>query len=264
MTKLCTGPFTSTARLGTHKATPPLNKITLKTEPPIITLLINISSSRPINSQVQSMAPQNRHHNLLRQIEYRSFVKTIEIYHFPHHLFSVSQFEALCNTTVPGFVRRLESTDTLCNYNGSEKNLVPDGDDVPIGFTEETYLWNVFRDQGSALGFRLLDEDRIEWVLFDALIDDVLSNATVDNGVPMFDHVAVLECGDSSRSWKGTVMGNLEHRDWYRGLAAAERPILPLGRVEANRAAHDRIKTHRAQAAQAAQKADANSRESSE
>ncbi|KAL1610730.1 hypothetical protein SLS60_002400 [Paraconiothyrium brasiliense] len=201
------------------------------------------------------MAPLNRHHHPLRQIEYRSFVKTIEVYHFPHHLFSISQFETFCTTTVPGFVRRLESTDTLCNPDGSEKNFVPDGDEVPIGVTEVAYLWNVFRNQGSALGFRLLDEDRIEWMLFDRPIDNVLSNATAANGVPLFDNVAVLERSDPSRSWKGTVNGNLEHRDWYKGLAAAERPIIPLTSVEASRASHDQIKTQLAQAAQGGQNA---------
>jgi hypothetical protein len=196
------------------------------------------------------MAPiRNKNHGDLTQIEYRSFLKPIQLYHYPHHLMAVSQLEEKLSATVPGFIRRLESTDTLCNEDGTEKNEVPDGDEVPIGFTEVAYLYNVFRDKksttstGSALGFRLLDEDSIQWMCFDRPIGEFLSTAKTDEGVRLFDKVAELERGDNTRNWKGTVQGYPEHRHWYEGLSDASRPLLKLSIIEANRTRHDQIKS---------------------
>jgi hypothetical protein len=195
------------------------------------------------------MAPvNNKHHNPLKQIEYRSFIKTIQLYHYPHQLVSISQLELKLSATVPGFIRRLESHDTLCNEDSTEKNYVDEGDEVPVGITEVAYLFNIFRNPGSststgsALGFRLLDEDSIQWMCFDRPIGDFLSTATTDEGVRLFDKVAELDRGDNTRNWKGTVQGFPEHRHWYEGLADASRPILELSIIEANRARHDQIK----------------------
>lgn len=172
-------------------------------------------------------------------------MKTIELYHFPHQLYPISQFETLCKT-IPGFVHRLESTDTLCNEDGSEKNTVPEGDNVPVGFTEAAYLIGVFRDRGSALGFRLLDEDRIEWLCFDRPIQDFLSTARTEDDRLLFDPVARLERGDPAVKWKGKVGGYPEHRQWYDGLKTAVRPVIPLTDVETYRRLLDDIKAREA------------------
>ncbi|KAF2439413.1 hypothetical protein P171DRAFT_448245 [Karstenula rhodostoma CBS 690.94] len=192
--------------------------------------------------------PQNPDHAPLKQIEYRSYLRTIELYHYPHHVLPITQFEEMFAAKTPGFVRRLESKDTLCNNDGSEKNQVPDGDEVPIGFTEVAYLFNVFRyrgrpkSRGSALGFRLLDEDRIEWMCFDRPIHSLLAEATTDGGVRLFDKVADLERADDTKRAKGTVNGWLEHRDWCTGLEIAAKPVLELTIVEESRARLDEDK----------------------
>ncbi|KAF9729478.1 hypothetical protein PMIN06_009388 [Paraphaeosphaeria minitans] len=192
--------------------------------------------------------PQNTYHVPLRQIEYRSYLKAIELYHYPHQVLSVSSFEEMVAARTPGFIRRLESQDTLCEESGEEKNYVPDGDDVPIGFTEVAYLFNVFRDRGSAhvggsaLGFRLLDEDRIEWMCFDRPVGNLLSGATTNEGVHLFEKVADLERGDDIRRLKGTVGGWPEHRQWCNGLENATKPLLKLTTVEKSRSSLDERK----------------------
>lgn len=195
------------------------------------------------------MAPRkNPHHGSLKQIEYRTYQRTIELYHYPHKTLPISRFEEMFAAKTFGFIRRLESHDTLCEKNGSEKNHVPDGDEVPIGVTEVAYLFNIFRNRrsshatGSALGFRLLDEDRIEWMCFDRPIRSLISEATTDDGVHLFEKVADLERSGESRSLKGTVQGWREHRHWCDGLQVATKPVLELTVVEESRARLDEHK----------------------
>ncbi|OAG00167.1 uncharacterized protein CC84DRAFT_362019 [Paraphaeosphaeria sporulosa] len=203
------------------------------------------------------MAPlQNPYHAPLRQIQYRSYLKTIELYHYSHQVLPISRFEEMFAAQTPGFVRRLESRDTLCDKNGQEKNHVPDGDEVPIGFTEVAYLFNIFRNRGSAqasgsaLGFRFLDEDRIEWMCFDRPVDNLLSGATANDGRHLFQKVADLERGDGSTRWKGTVGGWPEHRQWCNALDNATRPLLRLTMVERSRARLDERKARDARNAE--------------
>lgn len=184
----------------------------------------------------------------LKQIEYRTYLRIIELFHYPHHLMPISQFQQLISAQKFGFVRRLESADTLCNDQGEEKNFIPDGDEVPTGFTEVAYLFNVFRRNrkthatGSALGFRLLDEDRIEWMCFDRPIHKLLAEVTTEGGVCLFDKVADLERGENVRKLKGSVKGHPEHRQWFDGLRLATKPFLKFSIVEERRALLDELK----------------------
>lgn len=179
----------------------------------------------------------------LTQIEYRSFLKTIPLLHYEHSHHTIASFEKSLTQDNSGFVCRLESKDPFINEDGSEKLPVPDGDEVPAGFTEVAYLKNIFRDrdpkkkseraQGSALGFRLLDEDRIEWFCFRRDVNDLLKVQT-ERG-PMFDLVGYIERGDPNVNYKGKVGGYPEHSFWYKGLRNAKAPVTPLKLIETNR-----------------------------
>ena len=178
----------------------------------------------------------------LKQIEYRSFLKAISLYHYAHYYFPIAEFEKCLVSENVGFVRRLESTDLFINEDGSEKILVPKDDEVPDGFTEVAYLKNVFRDHGankgrshgSALGFRMLDEDRIEWFCFSGTVDPLLE--TLHNGKEQqFNLVAHIDRGAPGVNYKGKMGGYLEHSLWYESLRGASKPLLALEVVETNR-----------------------------
>ncbi|KAF1976831.1 hypothetical protein BU23DRAFT_596789 [Bimuria novae-zelandiae CBS 107.79] len=177
----------------------------------------------------------------LKQIEYRSFLKPISLYHYPHTQQPIWHFEQALSADDAGYVGRLESPDPFIHADGAEKIHIPPGDEVPEGYTEVAHLPNVFRRgttgraMGCALGFRLLDEDRIEWLCFDRLIEKLLAYLTTAEGMPVFDLVGSIDRGAPGTDYKGKVGGYPEHGYWYEGLQQAVKPVLTLKTVEANR-----------------------------
>ncbi|KAJ4299148.1 hypothetical protein N0V90_004392 [Kalmusia sp. IMI 367209] len=163
----------------------------------------------------------------LRQVQYRSFMTSIMIYHYPHTRVPVRAFEGRLLHKMDGFVSRLESSDTLVTKEGMSKHPIPEDDEIPEGSTEVAYLPNVFRDKGCALGFRFAGRYKIEWMCFKKPIDDLLATTTIDEDL-LFDPVAELPRGPQGRDLKGTVKGHLEHRLWYDGLLKAEKPSMSL------------------------------------
>ena len=178
----------------------------------------------------------------LKQLEYRSYVRTISIFHYAHHFYPISELEKALVDEKLNFVCRLESQDLFINEDGSEKLPVPEGDEVPSGFTEVVHIPNVFRNPnrlksrpyGSALGFRLLDDDRIEWFCFDGPADHILQELRTNEG-PLFELVAYLDRGEQGVNYRGRVGGYPEHGIWYESLRAASKPLLALEVVETNR-----------------------------
>jgi len=163
----------------------------------------------------------------LKLLNYRNFIKTIGIYHYPHTLQSLSDFENFLRKEIPHYAgRRMLSKDNL------RYNFVPEGDEVPDGKLEVGYLPAVFSHGGDALGFRFQAEDRIVWFCFRRSIDTFLEEAHLD-GEPVFDLVATLERGGTGK--KGNMKGNKEHRDWHAALEESWDPPVSLRLTWQNR-----------------------------
>lgn len=160
----------------------------------------------------------------LKQIQYRSFKHDITLHHFQAWYLPVRNFCLTLNRQEHGYVDTLLSYDPIIRLQQS----VPDGDEIPKGCMEVAYLYNVFRNGGSALGFRI-GNNVVEWVCFDCPIDDlILKKVKIDNPHPdgpqlLFHHVANLPKGTMQRLVKGA---NLEHKGWYDSLwNAYHRPV---------------------------------------
>jgi hypothetical protein len=176
----------------------------------------------------------------LKQIQYRSYQATIQIYHFRADYMSVSTFRNLLNRHKDGYIDKLVSTDTL-----RTEQFIPTGDELPAGCIEVAYLPSVFpktsaTTSGSALGFRM-PNNIIEWLCFDRLIETSLLECWVcdrstravrakqksdeSNEVRLFDLVGFLGKGMERRRVRG---GNKEHKLWHDGLWAARRRTVRL------------------------------------
>jgi hypothetical protein len=181
--------------------------------------------------------------NKLRQLQYRSYVYTISIYHFPHTNVPLRHFEARLTRQAHGFVARLFSDDPLTSLPVDEDDKAPDG------YYEVAYLPNAFQCKGCALGFRIprpaidglegsQDRGKIEWFCFEKSFLDSIEAWTIevvaaDNDadeaarvVPLFDQVATLE--KAAKVKKGTVKGYKEHREWFGALERAVYPVVNL------------------------------------
>ncbi|KAH7383881.1 hypothetical protein BKA66DRAFT_387586, partial [Pyrenochaeta sp. MPI-SDFR-AT-0127] len=156
----------------------------------------------------------------LKQIQFRSYIHDVAIYHFQAWFISVRDFCLMLNRHEHGYV------DTLLSYDPMLRLAVPipEGDEVPEGCIEAAYLPNVFQHGGAALGFRV-GNNVVEWVCFDRPIDDLIfKRLDINNRDPngpqvLFHHVANLPKGNSGRMVKGA---NLEHKGWHDSLWKAD------------------------------------------
>lgn len=159
----------------------------------------------------------------LKQLQFRSYLQDIIIFHFQAYYISLLAFRSMLNRRDHGYVA------TLVSFDPMEGKFVPEGDEVPNGCIEVAYMPNVFHQGGSALGFRLGD-NTVEWLCFDRNIDGlILKKLDVDDGsenkLMLFEHVANLPKGISQRRVTGS---HPEFKDWYQSLAEARhRPVKP-------------------------------------
>lgn len=160
----------------------------------------------------------------LKQIQYRSYMHEITIYHFQEYHISLHNFRSLLNRQ-HGYVDTLVSFDPLISMPG------PEGDEVPEGCIEVGYLPSVFQHGGSALGFRV-ENNMVEWMCFDRPINEMILN-TLDvrdlcPGVKLmlFDRVASLDKGISERRVRGATP---EHKAWHKSLWKAEHRRVRVG-----------------------------------
>ncbi|CAO2650183.1 Nn.00g014750.m01.CDS01 [Neocucurbitaria sp. VM-36] len=154
----------------------------------------------------------------LKQIQFRSYIHDIGIYHFQAYFVSLYNFRFVLNRKDHGYV------DTLLSYDPLHDQPVPAGDEIPVGCIEVVYMPNVFQHGGSALGFRV-GANVVEWMCFDRDVDEpILKTLETDRQDPkggklmLFDHVADLLRGVQERRIRGT---NLEHRTWHESLRVA-------------------------------------------
>jgi hypothetical protein len=171
--------------------------------------------------------------NPCQQVQYRSYIQPIQIYHYPHTLLPFLRFEAGLTKADHGYVKRLISSDPIAHITRAE------GDETPNGFIEVAHLGPVFgaHKGASALGFRIPSEPgtsrvaHIEWLCFERGVQNLLGLTIAKPGsdaqVPLFDEVAELE---KMENVKKGVVGNvhLEHKLWFESLKVADRPIVSL------------------------------------
>ncbi|KAF1848985.1 uncharacterized protein K460DRAFT_277613 [Cucurbitaria berberidis CBS 394.84] len=154
----------------------------------------------------------------LKQIQFRSYMHDIAVYHFQAYFISIENFRSLLNRPDHGYV------DTLLGLDPLHDKPLPEGDEPPEGCVEVGYMPNAFQHGGSALGFRV-GENIVEWMCFDRAIDDIiLQKIDVGNQGPkgkvmLFDHVADVLRGVPERRVRGA---NLEHKGWHDSLWKAE------------------------------------------
>ena len=162
----------------------------------------------------------------LKQIQYRSYMAVIEIYHFQAYHISVHDFRSFLNREDHGYVDTLLSDDPMSSIPA------PGDDEMSAGCIEVGYLPSVFQHGGSALGFRVGD-NLVEWMCFDQPINGLVLNR-VDirdlggsNGkLMLFDLVATLPKGITERRVKGS---NAEHKAWHDSLLRAGHRRVKLG-----------------------------------
>lgn len=169
----------------------------------------------------------------MKQIQYRSYQREIEIYHFQAKYMLLRDFRRLLNRDKHGYIAVLDGPGKPL-----EANFVNDDDKPPKGCIEAAYLPNVFRQanrtgsSGSALGFRT--GENIEWLCFDQPIKETILNKwiykIVDPGEvsgcsdsKLFDLVAYMPKGLEERKVRGA---NEEHKQWHDSLLkAVHRPV---------------------------------------
>lgn len=185
-----------------------------------------------------STSPGPPHHQpgaRLKQIQYRSYQCTIQIYHFRKTCLSLNDFRSLLNRDLHDYVDSLISYDALAHLEPSE------GDKVPADCIEVAYMPNIFtrgkvKLYGCALGFRI-DKTSIDWMCFQGDIEaTILSTFIVrlqgsavqcgpmpdlhpDDPRKLFDFVAEMPKGLNQRRVKGA---NEEHRLWHDALWSAK------------------------------------------
>ncbi|KAF1917682.1 hypothetical protein BDU57DRAFT_404278, partial [Ampelomyces quisqualis] len=167
----------------------------------------------------------------LKQIQYRSYQRVIEIYHFRATYLSVFDFRNLLRRDAHGYMDTLVGSDTLL-----KDQYIPPGDEVPAGCIEVAYLPGVFPrrkvSDGSALGFRMGNAN-IEWFCFERCISgeilerwmwdpesrkvQIAEGGVVDENDPrlLFDRVASLGKGTERRVVKAA---HKEHNQWHGSL----------------------------------------------
>jgi hypothetical protein len=154
----------------------------------------------------------------LKQLQYRSYRHDIAIYHFQAYYTSIHNFRSILRRKEHGYVGVLLGVD----HPGHYKAII-DGDEIAEGCIEAGYLYNVFQNGGSALGF-CMGNNVIEWLCFDrdikaSLLDKIAIETPMSQ--MLFDYVGSVEKGIVKPRVKGA---DLEHKGWYESLLKAERP----------------------------------------
>lgn len=153
----------------------------------------------------------------LKQIQFRSYLPDIAIYHFQAYYLTLPKFRSLLTRKQHGYVATLLGVDPMLNLS------IPDGDETPHGCIEVGYLPGVFQHGGSALGFRV-GGGVAEWLCFDRPMSvEVLQGLDIDVQSPtgamvLFDLVGTLAKGISTRRVRGA---HQEYKLWFDSLARA-------------------------------------------
>jgi hypothetical protein len=171
--------------------------------------------------------------NPCQQVQYRSYGRAIQIYHYPHMLLPFSRFEQRLTKAAHGYIKRRISSDPIAHVPRAE------GDETPEGFIEVAHLGCVFgaHKGASALAFRIPPKPdtsvgHIEWLCFERGLQGLLGMTIAKSGsnderMPLFDEVAELEKGKVVK--KGTVGdAHLEHRLWFESLQLAIPPAISV------------------------------------
>lgn len=201
-----------------------------------------LSSSSSYSSSPEPLVPDHSPPIRLRlkQIQYRSYQRVIQIYHFRTSYLSVYDFRNLLDSADNEYIDTLIGVDTLL-----ENQYIPPGDEVPPNCIEVAYLPGVFPRRkmadGSALGFRV-GNGTIEWFCFGRGVDESFLSKLVwdgnageafimDDGVDpndnrlLFNPVATLDKGTFRRVVRAA---HLEHKMWHKSLWEAEMRKLSL------------------------------------
>jgi hypothetical protein len=185
----------------------------------------------------------------LRQAQYRTKLRPIQIYHYRVNFLSVHLIRRILGRECPAYRNTLIGPDTQVGL------FRIDGDELPKGVVEAAYIpdvWmrpvgrNRFKAYGSALGFRTINKNKeniIEWCCFnDEIEDSVLNKWTFDQSTRvvhvqdnfhkddpklLFNKVATLDkdpFGDKPK--QGKTHAYQEHIDWHESLSKADlRPL---------------------------------------
>lgn len=166
-------------------------------------------------------------------IQYRSYLRDLQIYHLRLHLLPLPMvYRAL--QSQKGYLDKLKSFDPILQFP------VVGGDEIPPNCIEAIYTPNIFRSHGSALALRSnRNTGEVEWFVFDGAIHDSVlaqmlcihgrwslqSDLDADDPRKVFDLVGYVQKGVSTRTVRGA---NPEHKGWHESLSNATEVKLSL------------------------------------
>ncbi|KAF2683001.1 hypothetical protein K458DRAFT_248553, partial [Lentithecium fluviatile CBS 122367] len=178
----------------------------------------------------------------LRQLQYRSYVYELTLYHYNYELLPLRRFETQLSRKTHGYITRLVSDDPFKSFT------VPEGDEIPPYCYEVAFFPNAFQNRGCALGFRVpgsmlgsrgdQSKGKIDWLCFDRTVQEHIEKwvaevpvdkeglGVLGSKIRLFEAVATLDKAPLVK--KGTVQGHKEHREWYMALERAKYPIVKL------------------------------------
>jgi hypothetical protein len=173
------------------------------------------------NAEVKPLAKEFNCYDKLKCIQYRSYTRSLVLYHYHDWALAYHQFKEQLDIKQTGYVEKRWSNDPL------SRMPIPKGDELPFGRLDVVYLPRVFSGQGSAIGFRTPDSDRIEWLCFAKPAHGILAQTIIaPNGerVELFEHVADLQ--KSGHLYEGRadnrgVKGDPYHRETFEALEDA-------------------------------------------
>lgn len=199
-------------------------------------------NKQPVRGSSSAEPPNRGGHLPLRQIEYRTKLAPIKLYHFRKKFLSVYTFRRLIARHYPSY------TDTLIGPDTQVDLFRIDGDELPHNVVEVAYLSEVWarlkgartETFGCALGFRTINKDKeniIEWCCFDRKIEDTIlkkwvfeqntkavhvrNNVNKNNPKLLFNHVASLDKNPGLKAKQGKKDAWQEHIDWHKSLSMA-------------------------------------------
>ncbi|KAF2010752.1 hypothetical protein BU24DRAFT_471782 [Aaosphaeria arxii CBS 175.79] len=182
----------------------------------------NPPAIKPITTPCQPAA--RKQHEELVQIQYRSWCADVSIFHYADAIVPVKTFMTSLTHFGLGYEHTLRAVDFLSDQSCFP--VAPGNEPVP-GTIEAVYLPNIFRNKGSAVGFRNEAEDEILLYCFNVPVESYLIDARSANGDKLFDKVAILEKGGTAKDGKGWK-GNIEHMVWHIGVNTATRKPIRL------------------------------------
>ncbi|KAF2106842.1 hypothetical protein BDV96DRAFT_607101 [Lophiotrema nucula] len=209
--------------------------------------------------------PQKKDFAPLETVQYRSFDRTLTIYHYDKAVLPFDRFVSDFVKPDVDYVETRTAHDPLALFRSDEsaplETKIPEGDEVPEDVYEVVYLERPFASkgarQGSAIAFRDGKENKVTWFCFGRRVQRDIETMKIDEesgesflSEPAQEHFSAFEAkkpfemgvkdeidqveggrwlfdqvATLDKGAKQGVKGHFEHRVWFESVCQAKKEV---------------------------------------